>query len=228
MMSSVLAKIDTEHLWIISLEQYSCTNLIMYAKLNSMASVREWTIPSDQCLSDKLLSTFADRGCYVVNIMDPNSCILGFLDWSHYYFFQVAPQLYSRPQRRSCDVHAHCNNHASWISNASSHGEWFTCRNGQTRLAAEVFSLQLSVSLLSHLNLFFWSLAPTLQSVTRHGAADTSRWKQSNGSSESWRSTVPPSIQAAFTLGTRVLRSAAFTASDTASNRLPPHSRIYR
>jgi hypothetical protein len=125
-------------------------------------------------------------------------------------------------------VHTHCNNHTSCTSNASSCGVWFTCRNSQTRLAAEVFSLQLSVSLLSHLNLFFWSLAPTLQSVTRHGAADTSRWKQSNGSSESWRSTVPPSIQAAFTLGTRVLWSAAFTASETASNRLPPHSKIYK
>jgi hypothetical protein len=28
--------------------------------------------------------------------MDPHGCILSFLDWSRYYFFQVAPQLYSR------------------------------------------------------------------------------------------------------------------------------------
>jgi hypothetical protein len=32
----------------------------------------------------------------VVSATDPPGCILGFLDRSHYYFFQVAPQLYSR------------------------------------------------------------------------------------------------------------------------------------
>ena len=72
----------------------------------------------------------------------------------------------------------------------------------------------------------FYLNTVTLQSVTRHGVADTSRWQQSKGSSESWRSTVPPSTEAAFTLGTRTLWRAAFTASDTASNRLPPHSKI--
>jgi hypothetical protein len=39
---------------------------------------------------------FADRGRHMVSAMDPHSRILGFLDWSHYYFFQVAPQLYSQ------------------------------------------------------------------------------------------------------------------------------------
>jgi hypothetical protein len=39
--------------------------------------------------------TFVDR-CRVVSMTDPYGRILGFLDRSHYYFFQVAPQLYSR------------------------------------------------------------------------------------------------------------------------------------
>jgi hypothetical protein len=52
--------------------------------------------PSDGRLSTKLVPTFADRGCHVVSVMDPYSSILGFLDRSHYFFFQVAPQLYSR------------------------------------------------------------------------------------------------------------------------------------
>jgi hypothetical protein len=38
---------------------------------------------------------FADRGCHVVSVTDPYSRILGFLDRSLYFFFQVAPQLYS-------------------------------------------------------------------------------------------------------------------------------------
>jgi hypothetical protein len=47
-------------------------------------------------LSEKLVSTFADRGCHVVSVTDPYGHILGFLDWSLYLFFQVAPQFYSR------------------------------------------------------------------------------------------------------------------------------------
>jgi hypothetical protein len=40
--------------------------------------------------------TFADRGCHVVSATDPYGRILGFIDSSRYFFFQVAPQLYSR------------------------------------------------------------------------------------------------------------------------------------
>jgi hypothetical protein len=52
--------------------------------------------PSDRRLSAKVVPTFADRGCRVVSATDPHSRILGFLDRSRYYFFQVAPQIYSR------------------------------------------------------------------------------------------------------------------------------------
>jgi hypothetical protein len=47
-------------------------------------------------MSAKLVPTFADRGYPVVSATDPHGCILGFLERSRYYFFQVAPQLYSR------------------------------------------------------------------------------------------------------------------------------------
>jgi hypothetical protein len=63
---------------------------------NSVVWVRERTIPSDRRLSAKLLQTFADRGCHVVSVMDPYGRILDFQDRSRYFFFQVAPQLYSR------------------------------------------------------------------------------------------------------------------------------------
>jgi hypothetical protein len=53
-----------------------------------------WT--SDGRLSAKLVPIFADRGRHVVSVTDPYGRILGFLDRSRYFFFQVAPQLYSR------------------------------------------------------------------------------------------------------------------------------------
>jgi hypothetical protein len=46
-------------------------------------------------LGAKLVPTFAGRGCRVVSATDLHGRILGFVDRSRYYFFQVAPQLYS-------------------------------------------------------------------------------------------------------------------------------------
>jgi hypothetical protein len=52
--------------------------------------------PNDRRLSAKLVPTFADRSCNVVSVKDSHGRILGFLDRSRYYFFQLSPQLYSR------------------------------------------------------------------------------------------------------------------------------------
>jgi hypothetical protein len=51
--------------------------------------------PSDRRLLGLVL-TFSDRGCCVISATNPHYRILGFLDLSHYYFFQIASQLYSR------------------------------------------------------------------------------------------------------------------------------------
>jgi hypothetical protein len=59
-------------------------------------SASELHRPGDRLLSAKLVLNFADRGCHVVSAADPLGCILGSLDRSRYFFFQVAPQLYSR------------------------------------------------------------------------------------------------------------------------------------
>jgi hypothetical protein len=76
----------------ITADTYSTTIYI-----NSVAWVRERTIPTDDSrLSAKLVPTFADRGCHVVSVTDPYGRILAFLDRSRYFFFQVAPRLYSR------------------------------------------------------------------------------------------------------------------------------------
>jgi hypothetical protein len=53
-------------------------------KLNSVALVRERTIPTerltDRSLPMKLVPTFGNRGCRVVSAMDPHGSILGFLN----------------------------------------------------------------------------------------------------------------------------------------------------
>jgi hypothetical protein len=59
-------------------------------------SASELCRTSDRRLSAKLVPTFADRGYRVVNATDSCGLILGFLDRRRYFFFQVAPQLYSR------------------------------------------------------------------------------------------------------------------------------------
>jgi hypothetical protein len=59
-------------------------------------SASELYRPSDRRSSAKLVETFANRMCHVVSVTDPYGRILGFLDQSSYFFFQVAPQLYSR------------------------------------------------------------------------------------------------------------------------------------
>jgi hypothetical protein len=50
----------------------------------------------DLHFSAKLVPTFVDWGCHVIGVTNPYDSILGFLGRSRYYFFQVAPQLYSR------------------------------------------------------------------------------------------------------------------------------------
>jgi hypothetical protein len=55
-------------------------------------------IPTEQppLVSKVSANFFADRGCHVVSVTNPYDRILGFLVQSRYFFFQVAPQLYSR------------------------------------------------------------------------------------------------------------------------------------
>jgi hypothetical protein len=64
---------------------------------NSVAkSASELYQPSESRLSAKLELTFKDRRFHVVSVTDSNGRILYFLDRNRYFFFQVAPQLYSR------------------------------------------------------------------------------------------------------------------------------------
>jgi hypothetical protein len=66
-------------------------------RVNFVACVCERTMPTgDRRLSVKLVQTIADRGCRVVSATGFYDRILGFLDRSRYFFFQVATQLYSR------------------------------------------------------------------------------------------------------------------------------------
>jgi hypothetical protein len=62
-------------------------------------SASELYRPSNRLLSTNLVPTFGDRGCHVVGVTNPCGRILGFLDRSRYFFYQGAPQLYSRGWR---------------------------------------------------------------------------------------------------------------------------------
>jgi hypothetical protein len=65
---------------------------------NSLALVRERTIPTGRPpLVGEVSTNFLwIEECRVVNAVDPYGRILGFIDRSSYFFFQVAPQLYSQ------------------------------------------------------------------------------------------------------------------------------------
>jgi hypothetical protein len=71
-------------------------NALVFSECESVGCVRERSVPSDRRLSAKLVSNFADRGCYVVSAANPLGRIPRSLDRSRYVFFQVAPQLHSR------------------------------------------------------------------------------------------------------------------------------------
>jgi hypothetical protein len=60
-----------------------------------MALVRERTIQTEQPPLVGEVSANLE-GCCVISAADPYSRNLGFLNRRHYFFFQVAPQLYSR------------------------------------------------------------------------------------------------------------------------------------
>jgi hypothetical protein len=59
-------------------------------------SASELYQPSNCRLSTKLMPTFADRWWHVLRLSDSYGHNLGFLGRSRYFFFRVAPQLYSR------------------------------------------------------------------------------------------------------------------------------------
>jgi hypothetical protein len=59
-------------------------------------SASELYRPSDSRLTANLVPTFEDRWCCLASTTDPYGRILGFLHRNRYFFFQVAPQLYSR------------------------------------------------------------------------------------------------------------------------------------
>jgi hypothetical protein len=61
-----------------------------------LQSTSEAFRPSDRRLSIKLVPTFTDRECRVISATESHSQIIGFLDRSRCFLFQVAPQLYSR------------------------------------------------------------------------------------------------------------------------------------
>jgi hypothetical protein len=71
------------------------TQLTNKKQIASPQSSSELYRPSDRRLSTKLVPE-GDKGCRMVTATNPYSRILGFLERSRYYFFQVDPQSFSR------------------------------------------------------------------------------------------------------------------------------------
>jgi hypothetical protein len=66
----------------------------LYTKKNSETwAPRDRIIPTER---PPLVGEVSDNFCHVVSVTDPYGRILGFLDRSRYYLFQVAPHLSSR------------------------------------------------------------------------------------------------------------------------------------
>jgi hypothetical protein len=74
-----------------------------YTPWNESAS--ELHRPSDRRLPAKLVPTLVERGCHVVSVTDPYGRNLGYLNLSRYFFFQVAPQLYSEAEWTPFQTH---------------------------------------------------------------------------------------------------------------------------
>jgi hypothetical protein len=70
--------------------------LIKKKKLHGLSPRANYTNRATAACRQSDCQLFADRGCHVVSVTDPYSPILGFLDRSRYFFYEVAPQLYSR------------------------------------------------------------------------------------------------------------------------------------
>jgi CBS-domain-containing membrane protein len=85
-----------EYDWLPGLLEPVLDSAVKQNKKTSLVWVRERTIPTERPPLVDVVRTFADRGCHVVSVTDAYGRILRFLDRSRYFFFQVAPQLYSR------------------------------------------------------------------------------------------------------------------------------------
>jgi hypothetical protein len=81
----------------LSQNPWQIANATHKLKLLGLSPRANYTDRADRRLSAKLVSTFENRGCHVGRVTDPYGRIFGFLDLSRYFFFfQAAPQLYSR------------------------------------------------------------------------------------------------------------------------------------
>jgi hypothetical protein len=76
---------------------FDLISLRISKKLNSVALVRERTIPTERRpLAGEVSANFYGQRVRVVSVTDRYGLIPGFLDRSRYFFFQAAPQVYSR------------------------------------------------------------------------------------------------------------------------------------
>jgi hypothetical protein len=80
----------------VAVNTSNSASVITKLKQTPWPLVRVRTIPTERPpLVGEVSANFAAIGCHVVGVTDPYGRILGFLDRSRYFLFQVAPRLYS-------------------------------------------------------------------------------------------------------------------------------------
>jgi hypothetical protein len=72
------------------------TYIYIYIYIYILCGLSPWANYADRATAACWFQLFAVRVCHVVSVTDPYGHILVFLDRSHYFFFRVATQLYSR------------------------------------------------------------------------------------------------------------------------------------
>jgi hypothetical protein len=95
----IMTRSDTEEIAAIFFMDVQCPVFQGKKNKKTVSSVRKRTIPTQRPSFVSEVSAnffFVYRGCHVISMTNPSGRILGFLDRSRYYCFQVAPQLHSR------------------------------------------------------------------------------------------------------------------------------------
>jgi hypothetical protein len=75
---------------------FCLTHWFPKTKFRGLSLQAKYTDRATAACRRKLVPHFTDRKYHVVSVTDPYGSNLSFLDRSSYFFFQVAPQLYSR------------------------------------------------------------------------------------------------------------------------------------
>jgi hypothetical protein len=83
------------YLFLVYTLTHALSQIYILKKIHGLSRQANYTDRATAC-QRRQCQFCADRRCHMVSVTNPYGRILGFLDRSRYYCFQVAPQLHSR------------------------------------------------------------------------------------------------------------------------------------